>query len=78
VNICLLGAWVRRYRADEGKLWKQLIDFKYRTDNPNVFYTKDSNASQFLKGLLWAERAAKMGFRWKVGNGRKIKFWEDN
>jgi hypothetical protein len=27
---------------------------------------------------LWAAKAAKLGYRWKVGNGRKIKFWEDN
>jgi hypothetical protein len=27
---------------------------------------------------MWAAQAAKMGFRWKVENGRKIKFWEDN
>jgi hypothetical protein len=78
LNICLLGAWVMRYQADEGKLWKQLIDFKYKTDNPNVFYTKDHSASQFFKGFMWAATSAKMVFRWKVGNGRKIKFWEDN
>jgi hypothetical protein len=27
---------------------------------------------------MWAAKAAKMGFRWKVGDGKKIKFWEDN
>jgi hypothetical protein len=27
---------------------------------------------------MWAARAAKMGYQWKVGNGRKIKFWEDH
>lgn len=27
---------------------------------------------------MWAAQAAKMGYRWKVGNGRKIRFWEDN
>jgi hypothetical protein len=27
---------------------------------------------------MWAAQAAKMGYRWKVGNGRKIRLWEDN
>lgn len=27
---------------------------------------------------MWAAAAAKLGFKWKIGNGRKVKFWEDN
>jgi hypothetical protein len=27
---------------------------------------------------MWAAQAAKFGYRWKVGNGRSIRFWEDN
>jgi hypothetical protein len=27
---------------------------------------------------MWAAKAAKMGYQWKVGNGRKVKFWEDH
>lgn len=27
---------------------------------------------------MGAALAAKMGYRWHVGNGRSIKFWEDN
>jgi hypothetical protein len=78
LNICLLSSWIKRYQAGKGKLWRDLIDFKYRTDRPNLFCTNDTNASQFFKGLMWAAKAAKMGFRWCVGNGKKIKFWEDN
>jgi hypothetical protein len=26
---------------------------------------------------MWAAQAAKMGYRWKIGNGKKIRFWED-
>jgi hypothetical protein len=78
LNISLLGSWIRRYQADNGKLWKEVIDFKYNTSKPNIFYTKDNKASQFFKSFMWAAKAAKMGYRWKVGDGRKIKFWEDN
>ena len=27
---------------------------------------------------MWAAQAAKIGYKWKVGNGRKIRLWEDN
>lgn len=27
--------------------------------------------------MLWAAKAAKIGYCWKIGNGRKVKFWED-
>jgi hypothetical protein len=37
LNICLLASWIRRYQANNGKLWKVLIDFKYNTDRPNIF-----------------------------------------
>jgi hypothetical protein len=26
----------------------------------------------------WAAKAARLGYRWKIGNGEKILFWEDN
>ena len=28
--------------------------------------------------MLWAANAAKIGYQWKVGNGKKVKFWEDH
>jgi hypothetical protein len=27
--------------------------------------------------VLWAANVARMSYRWKVGNGSKIRFWED-
>jgi hypothetical protein len=27
--------------------------------------------------VLWAAKVAKMGYRWKLGNGQKVRFWED-
>jgi hypothetical protein len=40
LNICLLASWMKRYEKDRGKLWRELIDFKYRTSKPNVFCSK--------------------------------------
>jgi hypothetical protein len=37
VNLCLLGSWVKRYIKDDGKIWKNIVDAKYSTNNPNIF-----------------------------------------
>jgi hypothetical protein len=37
MNLCLLASWIRRYSLDEDKLWKQIVDFKYGTQNLKVF-----------------------------------------
>lgn len=58
-------------------MWRQLIDHKYGTDKPNIFYSNSTGSSSFFKCMIWAAKAAKMGYRWKIGNGKKVKFWED-
>ena len=58
---------------------KDLINYKYDTDRPNIFFCSSTvGASSFFEGLMWAASAAKIGFRWKIGNGKKVKFWEDS
>ena len=59
-------------------MWKQIVDYKYRANNPNIFSCPDSNSSPFWKGVLWAAKAAKQGYQWKVGNGKRVNFWEDH
>lgn len=27
---------------------------------------------------MWVTSVAKMGFKWRIGNGRKVRLWEDN
>ena len=34
-------------------------------------------ASPFWRGVLWASKAAQLGVRWKIGDGRSVRFWED-
>jgi hypothetical protein len=75
-NICLLASWLRRYEKDKNKLWTEILDFKYNTKDPNILQTR--GASPFFKGFMWAVQAAKMGYRWVIGNGEKVRFWEDN
>ena len=77
VNLCLLGSWVKRYFAGDGKLWKTLVDAKYVNSYPNIFCCQPPSPSHFWKGLMWALKAVKFGYRWVVGDGSKIRFWED-
>lgn len=78
MNLCLLASWVSRYYTDNGKIWKNIIDAKYNTQDPNLFACSSTGASPFWKGVLWAAKASKVGFSWNIGNGKKARFWEDH
>ena len=43
-----------------------------------MFMSKTAGACSFFKGFMWAAQGANMGYRWKVGNGKKVRQWEDN
>ena len=74
----MLASWIKRYAFGEGKIWKQIIDDKYDTHNPNIFSCNIEWSFPFLeKCYLVAAKAAKIGYSWKVGNGESIRFWED-
>jgi hypothetical protein len=75
-NLCLLASWVRRYHLDGNKILTQIVDSKYDL-SPNVFWANPSSCSPFWKGVMWAAHAVKIGYRWKVGSGDKVLFWED-
>jgi hypothetical protein len=57
--------------------FQNLVDSKYNNQNPNILASTDANSSMFWKGFIWAICAVKMGYRWKVGDGNEIRFWED-
>lgn len=51
LNIRLLASWLKRYNFDGDKLWRELLDFKYDTKNPNIFPSKTVGTSNFFQGL---------------------------
>jgi hypothetical protein len=77
LNLCLIGSWIRRYINGEGSLWKKIVDAKYSTKSPNILCCQDTHPSIFWKGVMWAAGAVKFGYKWLVGEGKAIKFWED-
>jgi hypothetical protein len=77
LNLFLLGSWLKRYIQAEGTLWKKVIDAKYETKRPNILCCNDPHPSIFWKGVMWATQAVRFGYKWIIGNGRSVKFWED-
>jgi len=77
LNLALLGSWIFRYQLNNNAIWKNIVDFKYKTKDPNVFCCPNVGTSPFWKGVMWAMQAAHMGIKWVIGDGRKIRFWED-
>jgi hypothetical protein len=59
LNISLLGSWIRRYHADNGKLWKEVIDFKYNTSKPNIFIPKIIKLLSSLKASCGQQKLPK-------------------
>ena len=78
LNLSLLSSWIFRYGLQNDSIWVRIIDHKYNTSKPNVLCSDDTTASPFWKGVMWALQAARMGIKWLVGNGRKVRFWEDH
>jgi len=37
LNMSLLSSWINRYHLSDNMIWKQIIDYKYRTKQPNLF-----------------------------------------
>jgi hypothetical protein len=77
LNLCLLASWIQRYHDSDGKLWRTIIDAKYNPNSPNIFCCNDRHGSPFWKWVLLAAKASKMGYMWKIGDGRNVRFWED-
>jgi hypothetical protein len=78
LNVCLLASWVQRLYSKDQKMWKFVVKNKYHPNSSNISCCVDRQSSSFWKGVLWAAKVAKMGFRWNIGNGKRIRFWEDH
>lgn len=78
LNLSLLSSWIFRYGLHSDAIWVKIVDHKYNTSNPNVLCSDNTTISPFWKGVMWALKAARMGIKWLVGNGKKVRFWEDH
>jgi hypothetical protein len=77
LNLALLSAWIFKYHLNKNAIWPHIMDFKYRMEDPNIFCCPNVGTSPFWEGVIWAMQAAKLGVKWKIGSGEKVRFWED-
>src|ERR1041385_7142924 len=61
------------------KSGKPSLTKKYSSNRRANLCVPSSNpkTSRFWKGVSSTIQALKFGYRWKVGDGRKIRLWED-
>jgi hypothetical protein len=71
VSACCMGPKISGWGD---KLWKAIVDKKYKTNSPNILCCEDRNGSPFWKGVFWAAQATRMGFKWKIGDGKRLDF----
>ena len=83
-NLALLGKWIWRLGSDKGGLWKEIIVSKYGGWRSLSEEGKSRRSFLWWKDLkeVWAlegwGRSFEDGFKWKVGDGKDIYFWEDS
>jgi len=82
-NLALLDKWIWRLGSNEGGMWKEVLVSKYEgwrklKEDRSIYHV-----SLWWKDLKKIWKLEKWGsnfeycFRWEVGNGKTIKFWED-
>jgi len=82
-NLALLGKWKWHLLRNQGELWAKVVESKYGGWRGLEEVGRAANESAWWKDLKkvaiqsYQGRALQDGFRWKVGVGDKIKFWED-
>ena len=82
-NLALLAKWKWNLFHHNGELWARILESKYGGWRGLDAVTRDNNVSLWWEDLKLAlhnpqyETALQGGIAWKVGNGEKIKFWED-
>ncbi|KAJ1272904.1 hypothetical protein BS78_06G238600 [Paspalum vaginatum] len=76
LNICLLISWIKRYINGEGKLWREILDFKYNTKNPNIFSSKDNGAFQFFKSFILAIQFWELYILINEKSGTTAELWD--
>ena len=69
INMCLLASWIFiRHHLCEDVIWRKVVDSKCRTKKPNLFCCPDEQYTSPFWRVMWASKAAQMGYSWKSEN----------
>jgi hypothetical protein len=72
----MLAKWLMKIEGGDDTLCCKLLRNKYLGDNGIASY-KRNNGSQFWKGLMAVRKDISRGVVYKIGNGKKARFWQD-
>ena len=79
LNKALLGKWNWRFAKEEKAVWRSIISLKYGMEDGDWF----SNSPRGSFGVsLWKDIGKEViqirqNCSFEVGNGRKVRFWDD-
>ena len=80
LNKALLGKWALRFAVEDNPMWKKVITLKYQSEEGGWF-TKEPRGSfgvGLWKDIRNAARNLKQEFYFVIGDGSRVKFWEDS
>lgn len=77
-NLALLGKHCWHFIHNPGSLIARIFKARYYPHNSLFEATRGGGASYIWSGLWQAKEELKHGFRWVIGNGEKIKVFEDS
>jgi hypothetical protein len=76
MNMCLLLKWIFKLERGDDDVRCNLLRKKYLKEK-GFFSSSHRGASQFWKGLHEAKPYCQRGMKHILGNGKKIRFWQE-
>ena len=79
LNRALLGKWAWRFAVEDDSMWRSCIKTQYGSQNGGWFtpYPRGSYGVGLWKSIAKEIEQLKKDNVFKLGDGRKIRFWED-
>ena len=71
LNKTLLGKWAWRFAVKDNSMWKKVITLKYHIEPRGSF------GVGLWKDVSNATRKLKQDYYFDLGDGSRVKFWED-
>lgn len=76
INTALLAKWIFKLDRGDDNPSLEVLRKKY-LNGKSFCQSKQRNGSQFWQGLEKAKEWYERGTKWRVGNGQKVRFWQD-